>query len=270
MAKIVAGLGLGIVGSIDDLSIYKMRGVDKPVVRRKGGPSKEKIETDPELRQVRNNISEFGGRAKATKGIMHALVFQKPLADHNIAGPLNALMIPVQHMDTVGDWGQRNVRLSAYPHILNGFSLNRSNTFDSTVRFPVANTLDRETATAIVDIPELIPDISFFAPEKYPWFSIIVTLGIVPDIIYTGGGLNKYAATHVGYHNYPTLQADTGWHPVMQGAPATTLEVKYNTFPPDEHFTLVLSIGVKYGTQYNAHEIRQAKYAGCAKVLAVG
>ena len=268
MAKIIAGLGLGIVGSIDDLSIYKMRGVDKPVVRRKGGPSKEKIETDPELRQVRNNIAEFGGRAKAGKWIMEALTYQKPLADHNIAGPLNALMVPVQHMDQGGDWGQRDVRLSVYPHILNGFSLNRNNTFDSTVRFPVEYTLSRETASATVQIPELMPDISFFAPEKYPWFSIIVTLGIVPDIIYTGG-LHKYEVIHVDYHKMPTLQAVTGWQPVAQGAPATTLEVRYNVFPPDEHFTLVLAIGVKYGTQYNAHEIRQAKYAGCAKVLAV-
>lgn len=269
MAKIIAGLGLGIVGSIDDLSIYKMRGVKDPVIRRKGGPSKEKIRTDPELRQVRQSISEFGGRAKAGKWIMHALTFQKPLADHNIAGPLNALMVPVQNMDKEAGRGERDVRLSMYPHILNGFSLNRSNTFDSTVRFPVEYTLSRETASATVQIPELMPDISFFAPEKYPWFSITVTLGVVPDIIYTGG-LLKYELTHVGYHNLPTLRAVTDWHPVAQGAPAATLEVKYDTFPPDGHFTLVLAIGVRYGTQHDVNEIRQAKYAGCAKVLAVG
>ncbi|NII24523.1 hypothetical protein HB364_05505 [Pseudoflavitalea sp. X16] len=268
MAKMIAGLGLGIQGSIDDLSIYKMRGVDKPIVRRKGGPSKEKIMTDPEMRQVRNSISEFGGRAKAGKYIMQALTFQKPLADHNIAGPLNALMVPVQNMDPVEEWGKRDVRLSAYPHILNGFSLNRQNTFDSTVRFPVEHALSRETLTAAVQLPELMPDISFFAPEKYPWFSIIVTLGIVPDIIFTGS-LHKYEPTHHGYFNLQPGQAVTDWHPVAQGAPATPLEVKHSSLPPDEHFTLVLAIGVRYGTQYNTHTIQQAKYAGCAKVLAV-
>lgn len=269
MAKVIAGLGLGIVGTIDDLSIYKMRGVDQPIIRRKGGPSKEKIKTDPNLHRVRKAISEFGGRAKASKWIMHALTFQKPLADHNIAGRLNALMVPVQNMDPEGDLGERAVCLSAYPQVLNGFSLNRSNPFDSTVRFPVEYTLSRETATATVQLPELIPGISFFAPEKYPWFSVLVTLGVVGDIVYKGG-LLPYELTHVGYHRIATLQTDTGWHPVTQGAPATTLELKYTTFPPDDHFTLVLAIGVRYGTQYDVHDIRQAKYAGCAKVLAVG
>jgi hypothetical protein len=266
MAKVIAGLGLGIHGSIDDLSIYKMRGVDQPIIRRKGGPTKEKIQTDPNLQQVRATIAEFGGRAKAAKWIMNALMFQKPLADHNIAGKLNALMMPVQNMDPGSEYGERNVRLSTLPHILNGFSLNRQNTFDSTVRFPVDYMLNRETASATVQIPELLPDISFFAPEKYPWFSVQITLGLVPDIIYTGG-LTKYELTHVGYHHVNALLTRTGWYPVAQGAPSTTLELKYNAPPPDDHFTLVLAIGVRYGTQYNVDDIRQAKYAGCAKVL---
>lgn len=267
MAKMIAGIGKGIVGSIDDLSIYKMRGVDEPIVRRKGGPSKEKIQTDPKLQLVRNSISEFGGRAQATKWVMQALLLQKPLADHNIAGPLNALMVPVQKMDAEGDYGRRNVRLSAYRHILNGFSLNRSNTFDSTVRFPVTYSFSRETAAATVQLPDLIPDISFFAPDNYPWFSIMVTLAIVPDIIYTDNSVRKYGPTHPGYHQSPRFQVSAEWYPVAQGAEATRLELKYDAVPPDDHYTLVLAIGVRYGTQYNTNEIRQAKYVGCAKVL---
>ncbi len=178
-------------------------------------------------------------------------------------------MVPVQKMDAEGDYGQRNIRLSAYPHILNGLSLNRNNPFDSTVRFPVTYSFSRETATAVVQLPDLIPDISFFAPEKYPWFSIIVTLGIVPDIIYMGNPMHKYDITHPGYHQSPEFHAKTDWFPVAQGATATTLELKYDAVPPDDHYTLVLAIGVRYGTQYNTNEIRQAKYAGCAKVLEV-
>ncbi|WP_315819043.1 hypothetical protein [Paraflavitalea speifideaquila] len=120
--------------------------------------------------------------------------------------------------------------------------------------------------TATVRIPELMPGISFFAPEKYPWFSVQVTLGVVPDIIYTGG-LNKYGLTHPGYNHVQTLLKNTDWYPVAQGAPSTALELKYTDLPPDEHFSLVLAIGVRFGTQYNVNDIRQAKYAGCAKVL---
>ncbi|WP_315819042.1 hypothetical protein [Paraflavitalea speifideaquila] len=52
---------------------------------------------------------------------MHALTFQKPLADHNIAGKLNALMVPVQNLDSESDLGERGVPLSMLPQILNGF-----------------------------------------------------------------------------------------------------------------------------------------------------
>lgn len=270
MAKVIAGLGLGIVGTIDELSIYRMRGVDQPIIRRKGGPTKEKIKTDPELRLVRDAMSEFSGRATAGGWIMAALVKQKPLADYNIAGPLNALMIPVQKKDSVSLNGERHVRLSAYPQILNGFNLNRNNTFDSTVRFPVDYEFDRETAAAAVQVPELIPGVSFFAPEKYPWFSVQVTLGVVPDILFNGGITKKYDACHLGYYQIGAKEAVTDWHPVAQGAAATTMEVKYDKPMPDEHFTLVLAIGVRYGMQQEVDYIRQAKHAGCAKVLVAG
>lgn len=263
----IAGIGRGILGSIEDLSIYKMRGVEDPIVRRKGGPSKQKIQTDPNLEQVRNSIAEFGGRAQASKWIMWALRLQKPLADYNIAGPLNALMTPVQKMDTTSDYGQRNVRLSAYRPILNGFSMNRHNTFDSTVRFPVTHILNRATGQATVYLPDLMPGISFFAPESFPWFSIQVTLGIVPDIIYRPQPIGKYGPTHPDYGSLPTLHAATAWQPVAQGAAATTIELKYEAVPPDEQYTWVLAIGIRYGIQYNTHEIWQAKRAGCAKVL---
>ena len=36
-------------GSIADVSMYKMHGSDKVVVRTKGGPSKNQIETKPQF-----------------------------------------------------------------------------------------------------------------------------------------------------------------------------------------------------------------------------
>lgn len=266
MAKVIAGLGLGIVGTIDGLSIYQMRNVAHPIVRRKGGPSKEKIRNDPNMELVRRSISEFSGRASAGGWIMKALTKQKPLADFNIAGMLTALMVPVQKRDTVGDLGQRSVRLSAYPSILHNFSLNKGTTFDNTVRFPVTYQFSKETASATVQVPELIPGISFFAPEKYPWFSVQVSLGVVPDVVFDAAS-GRYGVPHIGYHQIDRQLAVTDWYAVAEGAPATTLAVQYDQFPPDAHFTLVLSIGIQYGLQMGIDHIQRAKHAGCAKVL---
>ncbi len=138
-------------------------------------------------------------------------------------------------------------------------------------------------------IPELIPGINLFAPEKYPWFSIIISLGIVPDIIFTQNSIpvhpdhdaftdplaketmRKYDYTHPEYDDLPVLPIAmfTPWSPVKKGLETTLLELKIPQFPPDEHFALVLAIGIMYGIQEDADTIRQAPNAGAAKVLAV-
>lgn len=122
MAKIIAGLAVGLSGKVDGLSFYKMRGVDKTIVRKSSGHTKEKVKNDPDLGLVRNETSEFGGRAKASKYLMRTLAFQKPMADHNIAGPLTALMKPVQQLDTLNEYRTRGIFLSAHPHFIKGFS----------------------------------------------------------------------------------------------------------------------------------------------------
>lgn len=238
---------------------------------------------------TRRRNSEFGGRAKAAQSIMRALHYHKALADHNIAGPLNALLSPIQALDIDSWQGQRSIRLSDSPQILKGFSLNHKNPFDAAIRYPIEHALIKEAGAAAVIVPELRPGINLFAPEKYPWFSIIISLGIVPDIIFTQNGqpihsdydaftdplakeaLRKYTYTHPGYVDLPITPTVifTPWSPVKKGLAATLLELKLLQFPPDEHFALVLAIGIMYGIQEDADTIRQAPNAGAAKVLAV-
>ncbi|NII23559.1 hypothetical protein HB364_00605 [Pseudoflavitalea sp. X16] len=288
MARVIAGPGAGFQGSVDDLSFYRIRGVEGTIVRRKGGPSKEQVKNAPSMVQTRRGNSEFAGRAKTAQWIMRSLFYHKSLADHNIAGPLNALMTPVQLLDGTSNWGQRNVRLSANPQILKGFSLNRNNTFDTAIRYPIEYVLDRNTVSAFVQVPELQPGINLFAPEKYPWFSIVVSLGLVPDIIFTKdqepadadydsftdpqakSSVHAYTYPHPEYKLYTLpVCAVTVWHPVKKGCPAIPLELQLPVSPPDNQFTLLLSIGIRYGIQEDARIISQVRYAGAAKILAV-
>lgn len=267
MAKIIGSMAQGIVGSIDDYSIYKMRGVKEPVLRKKGGHPKERVKNDPDLRRFRQAGSEFGGRALASKYIMQALTFQKPLADYNIAGPLGALMYPVQQLDTVSDLGQRNIMLSAHPHFLKGFSLNRNHHFDSVVRYPVAGILERETASATISIPELLPQVNLVCPVNHPYYSFVATLGVVPNILYNG---NAYTTTHIAYLSMQPKYIMSDWYPLLEGSPAIHLNLQYKGAMPDDQFTFVLAIGIRYGLLKGANKIQQAPYVGSAKVLEVG
>jgi hypothetical protein len=226
MAKIVGGIGEGLRGSLGDVSFYKMRGVDDTIVRTKGGFTKERIKTDPKLERLRLAESEFGGRAKAGKYIMQALTFQKPMADYNIAGPLTKLLLPVQELDPEKGFGQRGIHLSAHPHFLKGFSLNKNNTLDTVIRYPLTCSLDRETTTATVGIPELTPGINFFvpAPIKYPYYRICVSLGFVPDVVYKE---SVYMPIHMDYMDKKPRAVYTEWFPRLQGSPAQVLTVQH-------------------------------------------
>src|SRR5688572_10360908 len=91
---------LQFIGSLDNLSAYKMRGSDKIILRKKGGPSKKQIKHSPKFDLTRRNNKEFGGRVKAAAHIKRILYPMLFIADYNIIGPLNALLKPIQNMDT--------------------------------------------------------------------------------------------------------------------------------------------------------------------------
>lgn len=258
--------GFSFTGSVGNLSVFNMKGVDRPVVRTKGGPSKEKIKNHPNFESTRMNNAEFGGRSTASKWIMQSLWHQKALADHNIASSLNALMRPIQALDNTSGLGKRSILLSKDPHLLVGFSLNRGMAFDSIVRNPIAWTLTRNDRSASIGIPALIPQINLHVPGFWAMYSLVATIGIVPDLHYHDLG---YRPLSNDYRTGSSLAACTDWYPVMNGSPANQLDVQYPVTPPDEHFSVVLAIGIRFGIMRNAATIEQAPDAGAAKVLAV-
>ena len=263
----IEGFGEGFRGKLEGFSFYKMRGTNKVVVRKAGGHTKEKIKKDPKLDKFRRAESEFGGRAKAAKYLMHAMIFHKPLADYNIAGPLTALLKPIQESDATSDYGERGVRLTTHAHYLRGFSLNKNHTLDSVVTHPVTCVIDRGSLAATVYFPELIPLINFNPPVDHPYYSFTVALAVVPDIV---RGSHQYEPTHEDYPVQCAVYTSTAWFPLLERADPVEVAIKHDFQPPNEHFTLVLTVGIRYGILKGTDLIEQAPYVGSAKVLEVG
>lgn len=255
-------------GRLGNISAYKMKGSDKIILRTRGGASKNKIKRSPAFEKTRRINAEFGGRSTASKYLLRTMVHLKSLADHNIAGPLNALIKPIQAMDTENDWGKRGVHFTKNPKLLEGFNLNRRNPFDSIVRNPVSCVLSREELSGRIDIPRLIPGINFFTPPgHYPFYGFVASLGIVPDLFYDKfryepePGLVPYSKT---------VYSD--WYPVLNGSPAQSLEtslVMPGITVTGSSWILMLSVGIRFGTVSANNEVGQARYAGAAKILAV-
>jgi hypothetical protein len=266
MAKLLPGILF--TGTLGNLSAYTMRGSDKIILRHKGGPSKEQIKTHPHFDLTRRYNAEFGGRASTSSEIMRIVYPHKALGDFNLAPALNKLLVTVQHWDTESDLGRRNVCLSRNPQILEGFDLNKKNIFSSIIRSPLNYSLSRSSAEASINIPALLPGINFFVPDKYPFFSIIVTVGVVPDMIYSDTFKKykpavKFPTSHI-FHEASTL-----WMPCINGSEATTLELTIQNLPSGNNWSLAMAIGIRFANVNTEGKPQQAKYAGAAKILAM-
>lgn len=248
-------------GSLQNLSFYKMRGSDKIIIRKKGGPTSKQVKKGKNFENTRRNNTEFGGRALAAaeiKGHLHPLLF---LADYNILGPLNALLRSIQKMDVTSGWGKRHVLLTKQPKLLEGFTLNRRHLFETIVRTPVNCSLHGEQVH--INLPALMPGINFMAPASYPYYRFIGTAGLVPDIYYTERGYreNDDEKWHFDYK-------ESDWLPVNAPAPALTLTL--NKMPEDKpkDCSIMVGLGIAFG-KLKGNDIVPEKYVGAAKVLMV-
>jgi hypothetical protein len=251
-------------GSMANMSAYKRRDSDKIILRTKGGPSKEKIETSPSFEVTRKNNKEFGGRATATSRLLMALNYCKPVTDYNIAGPLISLLRPIQALDTDSEKGTRHVLISRNPRLLEGFNFSKKHPFELMVRTPIEWTLSRETFNAQIEFPELIPGINFTLPDgNYPVYRLFASLAIIPDMFY---GEVKYAPLpeHT-YHRQVRTVSD--WFPVVSGSEIQKLELQLPVFTGPSSYSLMLSAGVCFGNYNAAGTVDVVKYVGCGKIV---
>ncbi|WP_207512651.1 hypothetical protein [Longitalea luteola] len=261
-------------GTVSNISVYKVRGSDKPVVRMKGGPTKRQIETRASFATTRKNNKEFGGRARIAGQVLEALRPLKYLGDFNLAGPLNSLFIPIQALDTEHPHGERNVELSKAPGLLQGFNLNRRTPFETIVANQLDYTLSKETVKASITFPALMPGINFFPPGKYSWYRFIAVLATVEDMFYSNG---EYQPEHGANRemNMYTIE-ETDWMAVTPRSEPFTMELNklgtyYERAADRKQFnrhSLLLAAGIAFGNMPKG-QIQMVKYVGGAKILAM-
>ncbi|MBT1690355.1 hypothetical protein [Dawidia soli] len=260
---------LKITGTLGNLSFYYMRGVDKIVVRQKGGASREHIKKSPSFELPRLYMSEFGGCSKMGKEVRFMMHPVRNLADYNFSGFINKALKIVQKQDSMGKLGRRSIELSRHTSLLAGFQLNKTTTFDSVVRTPLRYTLSRETRSARVDIPALLRDINFHPNNRHARFRFEVSLGIVPDFTFDAGdGIYKPRDWYTTL--FTPRSVSSPWYPALKGSPATSLEINLtDQVPADEGYSLMLTVGVRYGSPMEDDVVTEVKRAGVGKVIAV-
>ena len=265
MAKLTGPITF--TGSLGDFSAYKMRGTDKTVLRQKWGPSKEDIQTKPQYDITRRNNREFDARSKGASLVQHLLQPLAPMRDYNLAGPLNGFMSKILKLDTEGVFGRRSLLLSRQPRLLEGLSLNRRTPFEALLRSGVGYTLSRDTLSARVGIPALVPATNFFPADKHPLCRVVAVLGLVPDLFLDPYG--DYRPEEQFRQVFP-VRAETDWFPTRSGAAASSLELALPYTLTGSAYSLLLAVGIGFGSLKDEGLVEPVKYAGSAKVVAMG
>ena len=250
---------------LGDHSVYKMKGIDKLIIRAKGGPSKEMVRHSPVFETLRKNNSEFGAAGLASGNIQKAIFAVKHLADNNISGRLTAIANIIQKLDTSHTRGERSILFTKHPQILEGFSLNKTTLFDSVVINSPACVISRSGLHATVNLQDLIPGINLISPWNFQLYRIIMGFGIVPDIQL---GEYGYGPVNPALACFP-VKAQTEWASLQNVRPGDQHILQLspeNNF--DDSCSLVLSIGIEFGTLITNSLIQPIKNVGCAKILA--
>jgi hypothetical protein len=255
-------------GPLGDLSAYTMEGSDEVILRGKTGPSAEQFKTAPSYAVPRRYASEFGGCGKASGLLMEAFAPLRPLPLHGTSGRLSALLKRVQVVERESVLGQRSIRLLHAPQLWAGLALSKGSLFDEVVRAPLSATLSRQDLAASVQIPALTPGANFFAQGSLPLFRLVVSLGVMPDLVYDD--LRQGFAPAPGFGKVWPVGASTEWCPVKSSTTATTLELALVGSFATGAFSLVLCVAVHFGTLGPSGEVEPVKKWGRAKVLMVG
>ncbi len=264
---------LDLSGTVGNISIYKVRGSDEPIVRTKGGPTKKMVKTRKSFATTRRNNMEFGGRARMTSQVMDVLRPMKYLGDYNLAGPLNSLFIPIQALDTKSEHGQRNIQLTKNPGLLEGLNINRRTPFTTIITNSPAYELSKETLTASVTFPALIPGVNFFPQENFSWYKFFATVGIIEDVFYNAGEYgNKAGNKHV--MGYSALN-QSNWLNITPNSEPVELTCSLRDLRKDllkmlgtDNYSCLLGIGIAYGSMVHG-QVEMVKYVGGGKILAM-
>jgi len=257
--------GFEFTGRLGKFSAYRMKGSDKIIIRKKGGPSRKQVLRSKNFERLRENMSEFSGVGKAVNAVRSPLKHVKHLAEHNFSAELTTVFKSIQLLDPVSDRGERNIYLSQHPYMLAGFRLNKKQPFLGIVTGPVGCTLNRETKSAVIQLPGLVKGINLHLPWKQPLYRFSMALGLVPDITYEKGDYNVHR------DEWADTGLDTEWHVAEERFQSRTLELKLNNPGPlKDTQTLVFAIGIEMGVPTPYGNIEAVDYAGSACILTAG
>jgi hypothetical protein len=235
---------------------------EEKISRGKKG-SKEKKPPSP-AQQIR--WKELSARSLAGQAIHNLVLSVSDIADGATAAKLSSTFKPVMDLDVIAKASPRNISLSTNPTLLLNLDLNSKEKLDSVLR-DFTHSVCKETMSATVTIPYLLPALNVIIPQQYNWYKITAILGRMNDLIFTGRGYLPHPVPYKGWFT----RAETDWlcaHEEIK-SPINwelSLSAPHNSHP----FSLLLFVAISFGTGIDVTEVSQAHGQGAIKIIDVG
>jgi len=259
---------LRLQGRLENVTYYTRRGSDQVIARTVSGPTKEKLATDPSYEVFRNHQNEWKGCTKFGSLTRYAFGKLHRLADYNLTPVLNKTGKELMKLEPEVDLGHRQIRLSRYKQVMEGFNFNRVNPFNTVLRVCVAGNIDRDNLLGTVTVPRINAKNDLVNNQKLPYFRLIIVIGTLSDM-YFDEDHNEYVPVVVDLHGANRV-LNSPWYPYSSIVPEQILTVqmteKQQTMLTDD-ITVLLSMAVEFGNVGILGDTEAVKYAGCGKVL---
>jgi hypothetical protein len=179
-------------GKLDGLSAYKTS--DGDIIRRAGGGSADQFYNSPTMELTRQNASEFGRAASASKALREAVrSLIQNAKDSKLAARLTQQFSAIIKVDDTNPRGERGV-LDAETEALEGFEFNINAKFSGIVFAPISATINRSSGSNTVAVPAMVPTNDLVAPAGATHFKIVATAAVVDFATGTATSANDETA----------------------------------------------------------------------------
>jgi hypothetical protein len=171
-------------GDMNNLRVYKISGVDKTIIARKGGPSSEEVKNGANYADLRKNQQEFAAASNLAKTLRHSLPKKMAkICEPYVSGKLTAEFRNLAKLSD-GTKGKRPILLSENGQSLEGFDFNSNAPFKKIFPTNVMVMSGSNYGQLILHIPAFIPKEDLNAPDQATHYQLFSHLLLLSDFTY--------------------------------------------------------------------------------------
>ena len=230
----------------NNLRVYKIQGVDKTIVARKGGPTSEEVKNGENYEDLRKNQQEFAVASNLAKTLRHSLPKKMAkICEPYISGKLTAKFRNLAQLSK-GDKGKRPILLSENGKSLEGFDFNSNAPFKKTFPTSIMVMSGSNYGQLILHIPSFTPREDLNAPENATHYQLFSHLLLLSDFTYKTE-LKEYNPCAPEVHARKTTK-ENPIHPIINYPEESTTQ-QLSVYDGEElpaGTRLLLILGVKF------------------------